>query len=51
MTWAELGWRGRTKRLTPNANNRAPNLFVELSLEPWCALGIAVGMGILGDVM
>ena len=49
--WRELGWRGRRKRLTPSANNRAPNLFVELSLEPRCALGIAVGMGILGDVL
>ena len=42
--WRELGWRGRRKRLTPSANNRAPNLFGALSVEPRRALGIAVGM-------
>src|SRR5215213_9151675 len=41
-----LGWRGRRKRLTPSANNRAPNLCVWLLVDLRRVLGIAVGMRI-----
>src|SRR3954454_19771173 len=43
--WRELGWRGRRKRLTPSANNRAPNLFVELSLELLRRSGVPPSLG------